>query len=413
MRDSINTIQVFEHQCLWCNKGAFPLSKKQLKAFQAFYGEKGVPFYNLIHNGIKFNEYVGVIKVGKLTVEVLPKADKNDDKTLWHNLLIHMLQTVGSFKVQAPSTSTLQLKSNSILDLYFELFINEIEYLIHRGLIKKYRKVERNALALKGAINFSKHIQKNLIHQERFFVNQTVYDTDHKIHQLLYKTIRLIRTLNTSSLLTSRLGALELSFPAVSDCVVSESFFTEFQHTRKTEPYKNALDIAHLLLFNYHPDVSTGNTDVLALMFDMNLLWEQYVYVSLRRKLPTSYTVTAQSKKMFWKSKNGYNSMMIPDIVLNKDKENCIVLDTKWKNLYGKNPSPEDLRQLYVYKKYFSATKVALVYPGEQFGINEGTYYMEVSKIGVDSCAFITLPINYKPKNSSIQIEPLIESFLK
>ena len=411
MPNSKNIIQVFEHQCLWVHKGVDKLSPDQLNSFQIFYGEKGVPFYKLIHNGIQFNEYVGVIKVGDLTVEVLPKADKNDDKATWHKLLINMLRTVGVFKIHAPSSSTLQLKSNSILDLYFELFINEIEYLIHRGLIKKYRKVERNALALKGAINFSKHIQKNLVHQERFFVRQTVYDTDHRIHQLLYKTIRLIRHINTSPTLTSRLGALELNFPEVSDCVVSESFFTNLQHTRKTEPYKNALDIAHLLLFNYHPDVSTGNTDLLALMFDMNLLWEQYVYVSLKKALPSGHTISPQSSKKFWKPDSGYNSTMLPDIVINKGKTNCVVVDTKWKNINGKNPSPEDLRQLYVYKKFFSATKVALVYPGEISTKNSGKYYIENSKyneVGENECSVITLAIDHAAKNSLVKIDGLV-----
>jgi len=415
MNDSKNSIQVFEHQCLWVHKGEDRLTDDQLKAFEIFYGDKGVPYYKLINKGIQFNEYVGVIKVGDLTVEVLPKADKGGSKADWQNTLINMLKTVGVFYIHAPSSSTLQLKSNSILDLYFELFINEIEYLIHSGLIKKYRKLERNALALKGAINFGKHIQSNLVHQERFYVRQTVYDTDHKVHQLLYKTIRLIRDINTNPLLTSRLGAIELNFPEVSDCIVSESFFNNLQYTRKIVPYKNALEIAHLLLFNYHPDVSSGRTDLLALMFDMNLLWEQYVYVSLRKMvINKGYTITSQSRKKFWKPEKGYNSTMVPDIVINKDKENCIVLDTKWKNLYGKNPSPEDLRQLYVYKKFFKATKVALVYPGEQFAINGGKYYSEtINNISDHECSVVILAIEKNEKNSKVVLDEFIKDFLQ
>lgn len=85
---------------------------------------------------------------------------------------------------------------------------------------------------------------------------------------------------------------------------------------------------------------------------------------------------------------------MKPDIVINKDKENCIVLDTKWKNLNGYNPSPEDLRQMYVYMKYYSAEKVALIYPGNSSTIKSGKYFQEGTKdLSSAECSVITLEV--------------------
>lgn len=378
-----NKITVFEHQSLWEHKGKQKLSNPQLKALQVFFGEKGTPYYKLIHNGIQFKKYVGVIQVGNLLIEILPKADRYNTETDWRDILIGMLRAVNAFNVHAPSSSSLKIKSNFILDLYFELFVKELEYLFNKGLIKKYRKTEGNILALKGSILFSKHIQQNLVHQERFYVRHTQYDNEHLIHRILYKTLALLQRINTNVALSSRIGNLSLNFPDMNDLKVVEATFSKVVLNRKTEEYKNAIEISRLLLLNYHPDLSNGQNHVLALMFDMNLLWERFIYVSLRKRLAAKMNITAQTSKYFWKRENGSNSSIRPDIVITKDtkgkketkdERDVFVIDTKWKNIEDSNPSPEDLRQLYVYHEYYKAQKVALVYPGKD-RIISGKYY--------------------------------------
>lgn len=385
-------IQVFEHQSLWINRGEEKLSSTQLFALQKFYGEKGVPYYSLIHNGIKFTSYVGVIQVGDTTIEILPKADKSEDKNKWKEVLLGMLNAVGVFKIHAPSSSALKLRNHSLLDLYFELFVKETELLVHQGLAKKYRKTEGNKTALKGNLQFAKQIQKNLVHKERFYVNHTIYDADHTLHQILYKALKLLNRINSNVALSSRLSSLLLDFPEMPDIAVNDALFERLNFNRKTERYRNAIEIARLLLLNYHPDLSNGQNNVLALMFDMNQLWEEFVYVSIRKYKDSTMKVSAQTTKYFWKPENGNRSKMIPDIVIHQDNQ-CFVLDTKWKNLNGKNPSPEDLRQMYVYADYFEANKVSLIYPGEEFTISSGKYY-DSNQPGDRECSVMSLKVN-------------------
>mgnify|MGYP003624651669 FL=1 len=393
-------ITVFEHEILRTDQGEYRLTNSQLEALQLFYGENGVPYYSLIHHGVRFNEYVGVIQVGKTVIEVLPKADKANPhdkgvKKTWRNVLIGMLHAVGIFDIHAPSN--LRLRSNSILDLYFELFSKEVEYLLHRGLVKKYRKTEGNRTALKGSIQFAKHINQNLVHQERFYVRHTTYDKEHDIHAILYNALKLLSYINTNVRLNSSLGALLLDFPEQHDIKITEALFDKIAFDRKTEPYRNALEIAKLILLNYHPDVNRGTNNVLALMFDMNVLWEQFVYVSLRKHKGSYSSIAAQNTKNFWKLQSGYRSKMKPDIVLNKGSEDCAVLDTKWKNLNGYNPSPGDLRQMFVYMKYYGAKKVALVYPGAENRNQSGQYYDHSSQdsqhLSNEECGVITIGV--------------------
>lgn len=367
-----NRITVFEHDKLFFNLKND--KEKQLHDALELYHGNYTPFFKLIRNGVQFNENVGVIQIGKITIEVLPKVDKSGEEK-WRNLLIGMIKTVWGFDVKSTGCSSLKLKSNSMLELYFELFISEVEYLLHRGLIKRYRKNEGNQTSLKGALQFSKHISQNLVHKERFYVKYTQYSNEYTIHEILFKTIKLLANLNSNPQLKGRIGTLTLNFPEIKEIKVNESTFDKIVFDRKNQHYRMALEIAKLLLLNYHPDVSKGRNDVLALMFDMNSLWEQFILVTLKRKLK-SHHVSAQVTKSFWKPISGYSSKMRPDVILKcKESQENYVLDTKWKNLNGYNPSPEDLRQMYVYHRFYQAKKVALVYPSDQHSIQRGNYF--------------------------------------
>lgn len=360
-------ITVFEHERLRYDQGENRISKAQFEALERYHGS-GTPYFKLIYHGVQFNEHVGVLQVGNTLIEVLPKADRHahteSEEKRWRNILIDMMRAVGGFDIHATSEAHLRIRPNTILDLYFELFIRETEYLLHTGLAKQYRKTEGNHTALKGSLQFAKHIQQNLTHQERFYVRHTTYDVEHRLHLILYKTIRLLRRINTNASLQSRIGSLLLNFPEMPDIRVTESLFQKLVFNRKTQRYRKAIEIAKLILLNYHPDVRTGRNDVLALMFDMNLLWERFLYVTLRKLKTDGAKITAKTPRNFWQPEKGRQSRLEPDIWIQHEKGN-IILDTKWKNLNGKNPSPDDLRQMYAYYDYYDAKNVALVYPGE------------------------------------------------
>ena len=405
-----NTIIVFEHQSLKID------DLKLRNALEIFRGDKkDFPYYSLIHNGIKFNSYVGVIQVGKTVIEILPKADKNNDENKWRNILIGMLRTVYNFDVKAPTQSSLKIKPNSILELYFEIFVKEVEYLLHTGLSKQYRKIENNLNSLKGRILFSKHVQKNLIHKEKFFVNYTTYDKEHILHKLLYKTLKLLQKINTNVALQSKICALLLDFPEMPDIKVTEDTFNKITYSRKTEAYRNAINIAKLLLLNYHPDIRGGSNSVLALMFDMNKLWEEFVYRSLKKYLKDC-KISKQVHNPFWKCELK-SKKIIPDIVINKGKKKCVVLDTKWKILddNAENMSDSDLKQVFIYSLYFKAQKVALVYPAGNGYKNEnieGKFEKIPNEIENRTCDLIFIEVNENIKEWQEEIASKIRDYI-
>lgn len=406
-------LTVFEHQILRVGDsvGNIRFEQKHLNALEKFHGS-GVPYFSLVHMGIKFCEYVGVLQVGDLTIEILPKTDKGKggEVSRWRELLIGMLRSVGGFEVVAPTNSRLNVKRNSLLDLYFEMFISEVEILLHRGLAKRYRRTEGNLSMLKGGLHLSKHFRHNIIHKERFYTRHTVYDREHALNLILLKAVKLIHRINNNPILTSRIGGLLLNYPELPDIRVTEQTFEKITYDRKTESYRKGISIARLLLMNYHPDVLRGSNDVLAIMFDMNLLWEKFIYRSLHRYGGFEH-IEQQSRKPFWKPEFGQRVVMKPDIVINRNHENCVVLDTKWKIIEGSNPSPEDLRQMYVYGHYFNASTITLVYPGSEFIYTKGSYFDGMGNTSEQECGVAVIPVNSNVKEWQREIARFINKF--
>ena len=176
-------IQVFEHQFLPLG-GAF--NKGHLESFSKLNALHDDCYFDLRYNGLKFKNYVVVIQVDGLTIEILPKIDShNEDKDLWQGVLIDMLKATKKLKVQKVGQANVSRQNIHLLDIYFEWFLREVELLIHQGLIKQYYNETSNVKALKGKLEFAGHIQKNLVHKERFYTTHQVYEKDHLIHQIL------------------------------------------------------------------------------------------------------------------------------------------------------------------------------------------------------------------------------------
>jgi len=371
-----NTITVFEHQALRVDD---QFTKQHLELLERFRGdsdEEVFPYYSLIHNGVKFKHYVGVLNVGGLQIEVLPKTDADsEDANKWRPRLLYMLRTVYRLQAKTPSNANQALKDSPVLDVFLQRFLEEVEQLLHMGLIKTYRKETNNLNAMKGKIVWSKQVTKNVVHKERFYVNYTTYDRNHIMNRIIYKTLQVIPEVTRNSYIASRSKTLAFEFPELLDINVTDATFVTMHFDRKSDGYRDAMQIAKLILLNYMPDMVHHRNNVLALMFDMNRLWEEYVYVMLRRKL-TNYNVSAQKVKLFWEHKT-----IRPDIVISDNQsKTTLVIDTKWKLPKDNTPSDGDLKQMYTYHKYWDADHTILLYPGtESSKYNEGKFRDEKS----------------------------------
>lgn len=396
-------IQVFEYQKLrYDDSGIF--RKHHFDAMVKFNELQQNKYFTIIHKGIRFGNYVGVIQIGGLTIEILPKADNNEnaDKNLWQNILLNMLKVCKHIQVESISETQLKKRYHSILDVYFELYLNEVERLVKKGMIKKYRKNQSNQNALKGKLLFAQNIQQNLVHKERFYCEHQVYDKNHLLHQILYKGLLVLKTFVNDSL-KDKLKRLLFEFQDIENINIQKKHFDKIIIDRKNHDYQKAIDIAKIIILNYSPSLNYGNENLLTLLFDMNALWEEYIFRILQKHKTDEMEVSFQNSDKFWENKR-----IRPDIVL-KTKDDIFVIDTKWKIIEANNPSDDDLKQMFVYNLHWKAEKTLLLYPKtNQIDSNFGTFHFDnlgkKCKLG-----FVDITNEMTIKNSKIVAKEIFE----
>lgn len=386
-------IQIFEHERLTLNENDRheKLTRSELDKLYEFNDRNNNEYFTGIRDGVKFTKYVGVIQIGGLTIEILPKADRKKrnepkDYDKWRNALLSMMAVCRHIKVESVSQASLNKRYRSLLDLYYEIYLDQVDALIHKGLIKKYRTLAENAKVLKGRIEFAENIKRNLIHQERFFTTHQVYDHQHTINQILLKGLEILSKVATNSTIKDRVFRTKRDFPEIQSAAITKAHFDSLKQSRKSVGYQEALKIAKMLILNYSPDIKSGQEDMLALLFDMNKLWEEYVYRMLLRVQNSQYKIEFQNSQKFWENKT-----IRPDIVVTKTEAGNaerFVIDTKWKIIDYRNPSDDDLKQMYAYNMYWDSGKCMLLYPKtedfpEAFGIfHKGRPNVNACKLG-------------------------------
>jgi 5-methylcytosine-specific restriction enzyme subunit McrC len=228
-------ITVYEYDRLTLSHEHMDQSKLDaLLRFNEFHGNQ---YLDGIARGIRFKQFVGIIQVDGLSIEVLPKIDRQGDEATWRNVLLQMLRATGRLKVHTAGDAQVKRQHLNLLEIYFELFLKEVQFLLHSGLAKKYRKQTGNVKALKGKLDFAGNIRHNLVHQERFYTTHQVYDVNHKLNQVLLCALDIVLQFSRGTRLNDLARRVAMDFPEINRIKVTEALLDGMVLDRKTKSY--------------------------------------------------------------------------------------------------------------------------------------------------------------------------------
>ncbi|MGB3849189.1 MAG: hypothetical protein WA958_04430 [Tunicatimonas sp.] len=365
MRKEPPIITAFEHQSLhWGDDAGGVLFTEAVgQALVQLHPYLPRPYYTLTHRGIKLSHYVGVLKTPYVTLEVLPKADAaaHPELGVWRQHLVDLVAACASLSVDHNAAAVPSFRASGLHEVYLLDFLTQLERLYRRGLTKQYQSVAENCFTVKGRLLFAEHTRRNVVHQERFFVEHATHTIDHPLHQLLKQALRWVERVSSDTAVQRRTRRLSYALAPVSDVPLERLKSLKLVFNRYTARYRTVATIAQQLLNASFSHVYRGSTHQgFAFMLDMNLLFEEFVYRRLRR-LSTShgFTVHRQATQLLWGATKAR-----PDILIKfADGRENVVVDTKWKVLTQPRPSAVDLHQIYVYNQLFEARRGILLYP--------------------------------------------------
>ena len=243
-------IQKFEYQTL--KVGELGFTRAHFDRLVTYNDLHQSQFFIVGHDRVTFQNYVGVIHIHNLTIEVLPKIDKHyDDKKSMRDMLVKMLHRTGDFPLEKTESALLNKTPGTLFELYLRLFLQEVRSLVAQGLPKHYSLHQANESFIKGRLLMPEQLKNNLIRKARNFIEYKRYSVDHRFNHILKRALQIVS--DTSVGLETMAVDLLTHFDNVSDQAISAGDFRKLRYTRKTECYRSAMTLAELIITGFQP----------------------------------------------------------------------------------------------------------------------------------------------------------------
>ena len=333
------------------------------------------------YNRIKFINYVGIIKVNNLIIEILPKISLSNDIIKDREILMFMLSKCNKLSVDIKELLNSNILKNSLLDILAKVFSKKLLNELQKGLYREYVSKEEALSMIKGKILISKSIKENTINKNKMNCKYDEFTEDNLFNAILKRAINVILFSIKNDDVKKELNIINNIFNDVSDIYVPNNIILNYKLNRMNNRFLECFTLAKLILLNSSMDKSLGKENGFSILFEMNYLYEEYVGVLLKEVFnDTNISINTQEKSRYllWNTLKERNEIALkPDIVIYKDNKPKIIIDTKWKSatIDGKEVYTQgDIYQMYAYiTTYEECQQCILLYPK----INENIKHSE------------------------------------
>lgn len=331
---------------------------------------------------LRFINYVGYIRLSTVSIEILPKISLNGSVELERKALLNMLSKCGILKVNYSEISSLKLYKQSLNEILAYLFSKKLQKELRKGVYGEYVYIEENINSLKGSLRVQEQIKNMASHSLKAFCRFEEFSRDNKLNKILSFFVKEVmkNIKNRETLKLLRIS--EMILGEVDERSITLNEVNNFSFNRLNKPFEDAFTLGKMIVLGESALGNLGENKVYSILFKMNEIFEIYIGKLLKELLykETVHIQHSKYKLLIKEESNRGVFKLIPDIVIEKNGIERVIIDTKWKGVDSKfnrhGVKREDLYQMYAYlTRYKNVSTVILLYPyNERIEGEEGEY---------------------------------------
>lgn len=312
--------------------------------------------------------FVGVIQLDSFQIEVLPKIEA-EERQVRRNLL-EMVATTLDLTLLGEEFGLLDRTDQTVIDVLVQLYCRQLWKVVHKGLTRRYVEQRESLTVMRGRLNLAAQLRHNFARPERMDCTFDVLTQDNPLNQAIKAALRVLQKNALKGGSARSINELLFCFDEIADVAPGSIRWDQLTTDRMSEPYRPLVQLSRLFIEDMSPDITAGHGDGFAVLFDMNKLFEEYVGRQMRRinKVAGLKTQLQGPVRHLARREGGSECFQLrPDIVVMRDGDPSVVIDTKWKRLKasasGDDVATADLYQMFAYAKQYLAASVVLLYP--------------------------------------------------
>lgn len=340
----------------WERKSYDGIGAEAISRLEVASDKPGGRIFDFFRHELRARNFVGVVAADGATVEILPKIHGDDDEA---NLgyLLALLRYTGKLATKRGDVAGLGEHRGSFLEEWIFHFATELNGLLRRNYKQKYIEIEERSSFVRGKLLTERDLDGSSALSARYPCRYEIFTPDHLLNRTLKfcNSLLMKQTRSPKNRATLRENGFLLA--DVSDAPVFVRDLDRIHLDRLNREYDSILGLCRLLLENSALDLRAGRISQLAIVFDMNKLFEEFVAEFLRRNKGSisigGYSLEeVETQKSLGKLFGKFD--MRVDVIL-RTSGGTFLLDTKYKVLGDDREhsglSQSDFYQMYAYAK--------------------------------------------------------------